>query len=312
MTPWPYPRVLAHRGGGALAPENTLAAIEVGHRRGFRAIEFDVMLSADGEPVLMHDETLDRTTDGRGPVAARRFAELERLDAGSWFAPEFAGEPVPHLAKVVELCGRRGIWMNAEIKPSSGADEATGRTVAAFLQDRDAGSALGQVGGRPAALLSSFSEPALAAARAVAPALPRGLLVGRVPPDWARRLADLQCVALHCDHRYLDPATVASVHRAGYWVFCYTVNDPNRLDVLAGWGVDAVCTDRRSHNVEMGIIDRITLFIGGGDDAEWLGIDDLVTPVRRLANFAHTDAAIDAGHTHSRDGGDGMIGAILG
>jgi glycerophosphoryl diester phosphodiesterase len=244
MTPWPYPRVLAHRGGGALAPENTLAAIEVGHRRGFRAIEFDVMLSADDEPVLMHDETLDRTTNGRGPLAARRFAELERLDAGSWFAPEFAGEPVPHLAQVVDLCGRHGIWMNAEIKPSSGADQATGRRVATFLRDHCADGAHGHDGAPPAALLSSFSEAALAAALAAAPGMPRGLLVGRVPGDWSRRLADLQCVALHCDHRYLDPATVDSVHRAGYWVFCYTVNDPARLNLLRRWGVDAVCTDR--------------------------------------------------------------------
>jgi glycerophosphoryl diester phosphodiesterase len=84
----------------------------------------------------------------------------------------------------------------------------------------------------------------LSAARDAAPGLPRGLLCERIPADWRARLARLQCVALHCDHRHLDAAKVAQVHDAGYWVFCYTVNDPQRLLELAGWGVDALCTDQ--------------------------------------------------------------------
>src|SRR6267154_2126125 len=104
MSPWPYPRVLAHRGGGAFAPENTIAAIRTGRERGFRGVEFDVTLSADDEPVLMHDPTLDRTTDASGPVAARSWAELARLDAGRWFSPGFAGEPIPRLSDALGYC----------------------------------------------------------------------------------------------------------------------------------------------------------------------------------------------------------------
>jgi glycerophosphoryl diester phosphodiesterase len=235
---WPYPRVLAHRGGGALAPENTMAAIRTGLAAGFRAVEFDVMLSADGEPVLIHDETLDRTTDGRGAVAARTVAELERLDAGSWYSARFAGERIPRLDRVADYCRAHGIWMNVEIKPSTGADAATGRTVALALERGVAGAS------GPLPLLSSFSEDALAAARQAAPGLPRGLLCERVAPDWQRRLQRLQCVSLHCDHRRLDAATVGRLRHAGYWVFCYTVDDPGRLLELARWGVDAVCTDQ--------------------------------------------------------------------
>jgi glycerophosphoryl diester phosphodiesterase len=238
MKPWPYPRVLAHRGGGAMAPENTIAAIRAGLAAGFHAVELDVMLSADGEPLLIHDETLERTTDGRGPVAARTAAELDRLDAGSWFSARFAGERIPRLGPVVGFCRANGIWMNVEIKPSAGAEQATGRAVALALDRLFAGAP------EPLPLLSSFSEDALAAALGAAPALPRGLLCERVPPDWERRLARLQCVSLHCDHRELDAATVGRIHRAGFWVFCYTVNDPKRLLELARWGVDSVCTDQ--------------------------------------------------------------------
>jgi glycerophosphoryl diester phosphodiesterase len=166
MKPWPYPRVLAHRGGGVLAPENTIAAIRVGLESGFRAIEFDVMLSADGEPMLIHDETLERTTSGRGPVAARSAAELETLDAGSWFSSRFAGERIPRLGQVVAFCRLHGIWMNAEIKPSQGADAMTGRTVAAAVErllavPPDSSAAAGDRAPLPApmplALLLSFS-----------------------------------------------------------------------------------------------------------------------------------------------------------
>ncbi|MCK6431084.1 MAG: glycerophosphodiester phosphodiesterase, partial [Burkholderiaceae bacterium] len=102
--PWPYPRVIAHRGGGALAPENTIAAIEVGRSLGFAAIEIDAMLARDEVPVLMHDPTVDRTTDGKGPVGALTAAELERLDAGGWFEARYRGERVPSLAAAIRHC----------------------------------------------------------------------------------------------------------------------------------------------------------------------------------------------------------------
>lgn len=250
FVPWPYPRVLAHRGGGTLAPENTIAGIEAGRRYGFRAIECDAMLAADGVPVLMHDSTLDRTTDGRGPVAARTSAELARLDAGRWRGPEFAGTPVPTLAEAIRHCRRHGIWMNIEIKPSGAeAEQDTGATVArvaagAYADCLRADGDRAQSVVVAAPLLSSFSERALAAARAAAPGLPRGLLVEAIPSDWQERLQASGAVALHCDHRRLTEAEARRVKSAGYWLFCYTVNDPQRVRDLFAWGVDALCTDR--------------------------------------------------------------------
>ena len=249
MAPWPYPRVLAHRGGGSFAPENTIAAIRVGHQRGFRAVEFDVMLCADGEPVLIHDATLDRTTDATGPVGERSWNELQRVDAGSWFSPDFSGERIPRLTDAIGFCRSHQVWINAEIKPGPGAEHRTGREVSRRIARgfADLLQPGGQPGGPPSPqlpLLSSFSTEALAAARDAEPGLPRGLLCQRIPDDWREQLRQLQCVALHCDHRYLDARSIGAVRDAGYWIFAYTVNERRRALQLANWGLDALCTDR--------------------------------------------------------------------
>jgi len=247
--PWPFARVLAHRGGGTLAPENTIAGIETGLQYGFRAIEFDAMLAADAVPVLIHDPTLERTTSGHGDVAAHTAAELGALDAGAWLAPRFAGTRVPQLTEAIAFCRRHDIWINIEIKPAPGHESATGthvaRVAAGAYADvvRPRGDRAETVEPR-APLLSSFSREALAAARAALPDLPRGFLVGPVPADWEDQLESLGCVALHCSHKHLTQALARTVKDAGYWLFCYTVNDPARARELFDWGVDAFCTDR--------------------------------------------------------------------
>ncbi len=247
--PWPYARVLAHRGGGKLAPENTLAAIRFGFELGFRAVEFDAMLAADDVPVLMHDDTLERTTGGRGDVAAHTAAQLAQLDAGRWLAPQFAGEPVPTLAAAIEFCRARAIWINVEIKPSPGAERRTGeivaRTTARLYADGVVrGGDRAEAVSPRAPLLSSFARDSLEAARMTAPDLPRGYLLDKVPANWQTELEALGCVSLHTSHRHLTREQARAVKDAGYWLFCYTVNDPERAREIFGWGVDALCTDR--------------------------------------------------------------------
>jgi glycerophosphoryl diester phosphodiesterase len=237
MARWPYPRVVAHRGGGTLAPENTLGGLRHGAGLGFRGVEFDVMLAGDGTPLLIHDETLERTTTGRGRVSATAYADIAKFDAGSWHSGQYRGETVPTFDAAARLCRELGVWANVEIKPAKGFEVATGRTVGQMTQ------ALWQDCTLPP-VISSFSVEALAAAKDAAPGLPRGLLVSRIPPDWKERMQDLGCVALHCNYRHLDAGQTAEIHAAGYAVLCWTVNDLAEAAKLFSWGVDCVVTDR--------------------------------------------------------------------
>lgn len=240
---WPYPRILAHRGGGTLAPENTLAGLRRGMQAGFRAIEFDVMLARDGVPVVLHDPELGRTVAGAGSVADVDARDLAARDAGSWFGPAFAGEPVPLFVEFAQYCKAHGVWMNIEIKPVPGHDAQTG-TVVARLAAALFADELGAGRVERAPLLSSFSETALEAARRAAPALPRGWLTASLPRDWERRARALDVIAIHTDHTRLTADQATAVKAAGFGLFCYTVNAPARVRELFGWGVDGLCTDR--------------------------------------------------------------------
>jgi glycerophosphoryl diester phosphodiesterase len=235
-TRWPYPRILAHRGGGTVAPENTLVGVRAAAGMGFAGVEIDVQLAACGTPILMHDATVDRTTDGYGTTSDLTADELRRLDAGIWFGNEYAGEHVPTLESAVTLCRATGLWMNVELKVEGDLALETGDVVA-----REMHRLWGDTS--PAPLLSSFSEEALAAALEAAPTLPRALLVERPPADWQARVADLKCRALGVDHRHLDAAFIAAAHAAGIAVAAYTVNDTGRAVTLFEWGLDAVITD---------------------------------------------------------------------
>lgn len=234
---WPYPRIVAHRGGGTLAPENTLAALRCGLAYGYRAVEFDVMLAQDGVPVVVHDVELGRTVAGSGAIPDYTAAQLAAMDAGSWFGPQFAGEGVPTFEAVVAYCKQHGIWMNIEIKPAPGFEAETGTEVAQRTRQHFAAGAL-------LPLLSSFSIEALVAAREAAPELARGWLVDALPQDWLAQARTLGVVAIHCDHQPLTVQQVQAIKAEGYWVFCYTVNTPARASELLGWGVDGFCTDR--------------------------------------------------------------------
>jgi glycerophosphoryl diester phosphodiesterase len=236
VTPWRYPRYAAHRGAGKLAPENTLAAMHVGYAHGYRMVEFDVKLSGDGVPFLLHDDTLDRTTTGCGRADALTWAELAKLDAGSWHSPEHAGEPLPTLAAVARWAIANGVACNIEIKPTPGRERETGAAVAI-----DALTLWGDAVLLP--LLSSFSETALSAARSAVPEVPRALLLDRVPHDWGERLSNLECIAIDVDYRALDEAQIADVHLEGYRVMTYTPNDPPVVESLLAWGVDCIITD---------------------------------------------------------------------
>jgi glycerophosphoryl diester phosphodiesterase len=233
---WPLPHVFAHRCGGALAPENTLAGLRLAAQMGCRAVEFDVMLSADASPWLIHDETLERTTNGVGRVCEAHDADLARLDAGFRHHRAFAGEPLPSLAAAASLCRELGLLANVEIKPAVGFEQLTGEVVAQQVLElwRDA----------PLPLVSSFSEVALTAARRVAPLLPIGCLWTSPPADWLARARVLRALTLHCAADALNDDLLAEARANAVPLLCFTVNDPGHAQALFERGVAAVFSDR--------------------------------------------------------------------
>ena len=233
---WPFPRIIAHRGGGSLAPENTLAAIRLGQSLGYTAHEFDVKLSLDDRALLLHDEKLDRTTNGTGRAADLPFEELHKLDAGAWHSQEYRGEPVPSFAEVAQQLLSKGTLADIEIKPTPGFDWRTGTRVALEAQQLWKSAAA-----KP--IFTSFSFEALIAAKEAVPEIPRGWLIGRfTDADW-KRLEDLEAVALVTHYKHFAPADVERVKTAGYRVMLYTINEADVAQRYLDAGVDAIVTD---------------------------------------------------------------------
>jgi glycerophosphoryl diester phosphodiesterase len=236
-TPWPYPRWIAHRGAGRLAPENTLAAFRLGAAHGWRMFECDAKLSADGVPFLMHDATLERTTSGHGIGGDLPWSALSQLDAGGWHSRACAGEPLATLENLARFCLANGYLLNIEIKPTPGTEHATGAAVAREAARLWQGAAVPP-------LLTSFQAESLRAARDVAPELPRGLLLDTLHDGWFDAANGLGCVAVVCNHALWDAATVARVQAAGLRTLSYTVNDEWAAQRLIDLGTDGIITDR--------------------------------------------------------------------
>ncbi len=229
--------VIAHRGASAAAPENTLAAIRLAAAEGARWIEVDVKLSRDGHCILMHDDLLRRTTNGRGEVAQYDLDELKRLDAGRWFGRRFAGEPIPTLEEAIALCIALDLDMNLEIKPCPGRQHETTVRIVETLRAHWPAA-------RPWPLLSSFALASLEQARLDAPEMPRGLLVGRPTRRALDMLDRLDCATLHCEGNRASKDLSRTLERAGRPLLCYTVNDPVRARWLLQAGVASIITDR--------------------------------------------------------------------
>ena len=234
---WPYPRWVAHRGAGKLAPENTLAAFRLGAQHGYRMFECDVKLSADDVPFLMHDATLDRTTTGKGIGGQHKWNDLSQLDAGSWHSRAHAGEPLPSFENIARYCLRNGYFLNIEIKPTPGTERHTGEVVARHAARLWQGAAVPP-------LLTSFDPEALEGAQAVQPDLPRGLLLDKLWKGWLENALTLGCEAIVCNHALWDTSTVTQAKSAGFRTLSYTVNDEWAAQRLIDLGTDGIITDR--------------------------------------------------------------------
>lgn len=230
------PRIIGHRGARSSAPENTLVSIRQAHKEGASWVEFDVKLTADGHAVLIHDETLDRTTNGRGALARTTLADLKTLDAGGKFGAQFAGERVPTLEEALALMAGLAMGFNLEIKPCQGRERETAEVAVRVVREYWPRHL-------PVPIFSSFRAESLRAARAAGEEFPRGYLVERLPADWAREAAELGCSFVHPGQRWLGRNQADSVKQAGYPMLVWTVNEVARGRELLEWGADALITD---------------------------------------------------------------------
>ncbi|MDQ0369215.1 glycerophosphodiester phosphodiesterase [Catenuloplanes indicus] len=229
------PLIIAHRGYSAVAPENTIAALVAGVRAGADLLEIDVHVAADGVPVVIHDYTLERTTDGGGRVAEHTSAQLAALDAGSWRAPEFRGEPVPVLSQVLDLVAKERTGLLLEVKPFQ--TRAQTAAVIAEITARDLA---------PRVLLQSFDENVLRDARDLAPATLRlGLLRESLDADPVAAARALGCVAYNpgVDALLTAPAVATTLLAAGLRVMVWTTDDETQWRALTELGVTGIITN---------------------------------------------------------------------
>ncbi|KTD57410.1 glycerophosphodiester phosphodiesterase [Legionella shakespearei] len=229
-------KVIGHRGASAYAPENTLAAFDKAFSLGCRVIEFDVMCTADGEPFIIHDDSLKRTTNGKGEVGQVDAAYLQSLDAGSWFSRQFKGEKIPHFKEALKWLSFSDMQANIEIKPYPGTVEQTTVAVLSHIHRY-------WPQGKELPLVSSFELEALLLCRSIAPEMPLGLLLHEWDNNWLQKAKQLECYSVHFNRKILTAERVKEVKAQGYFVCSYTVNRKRLANKLLSWGVDAVFSD---------------------------------------------------------------------
>lgn len=235
------PRAIGHRGLAARAPENTLAGMRCAQAHHFAWVEFDVQLSHDGVPIVLHDATLERTTSGSGLARRHTLRELRNFDAGSWFGAEFQGERIPTLCEVLALCETLRLGANVEIKtdPDENAAQIE-RLVAASLAEIESYRA------KLPLLVSSMDERVTELCANQAPHIPRGYLTDRVPRDLGpllRRMDEWGCVSFHCPVSDVSRELLATIHASHRPLLAFTLKKPEDAAPLFALGVDSVFSD---------------------------------------------------------------------
>ena len=216
------PKVIGHRGAAAYAPENTLVSFQEARRRGATWVEIDVKLTADGVPIVMHDESLKRTTG-----VDRLVAETPRTDLPA---------EVPTFEQAIACFAELGLGCNVEIKPCPGREQETARVTVETLR-RSWPAQL------PPPLLSSFKDAALATARDAAPEFARAILLDEIKDDWRQRAQAVGAAGVNTSGKRLTAVQAVAIRKAGYALSVYTINDGDVARALVGMGVDCVITD---------------------------------------------------------------------
>lgn len=231
------PRIIGMKGACGYAPENTLESIKAAAEIGCQWVELDVKLTKDSVPVIFHDETLERCTNGSGNMADMLFKDLQSLEAGSWYADSFAGVIIPTLEEAIDVILEHDLGLNLEIKPCPGREVETAEAAMdALSRIWDDGEKL---------LISSFQHVSLETCLEIAPEWKRGLLMDEVLKNWQELAEHLQVTTINFDGNKdeFNRELIELFMDAGYGTLAYTINDPVRAKTLYSWGVDGVFSD---------------------------------------------------------------------
>lgn len=226
--------VIAHRGASGHAPENTAAAITKAAELKATWVEVDITISADGTAVVFHDNDVNRCTDGRGLIVKKTLQEIQQLDAGTWYSPFYAHEPILTLAELLKLCDKLALNINIEIKPTIGYEEDTVDAIKQVLAEHDFTQNL---------LFSSFNERALRLAASILPHIPRALNSEAIPKNWRQRVTECLAIGLHFAADFADEILIKDILTSETKLACYTVNDIETARYLWNLGVSSVFTD---------------------------------------------------------------------
>ncbi|AJR05787.1 glycerophosphoryl diester phosphodiesterase [Photobacterium gaetbulicola] len=228
--------ITGHRGAAALAPENTIASINKAAEAGVKWVEIDTQLSADGIPVVIHDETVNRCTDGKGRIADLTLAQLKRLDAGSWFHPSYANERIPTLVEALDACLSLGLTLNLELKVHHDEQiEPLVNSVVALIREK--GYPIDKL------LFSSFQKKALELCQQLMPEVRRGFICEVWNNFSLSSIQACQAYSVHIDHHILTPAIARNIKNAGYVLKIWTLNNADKAQYFFDMGVDSIITD---------------------------------------------------------------------
>lgn len=227
------PKLIAHRGASLSAPENTLASLIKAKEMGAKWVEFDVRLTHDKKAIIMHDDTLDRTTNGEGLIADFDFSEIKDLDAGSWFDRKYRGESIPTLSQYLQVAAKLSLGINVELKATESQAQSLVSCVLKTLKQYWPEHL-------PTPLISSGSQACLVALKHYYSSYFYGYILSEWSDDWKKIMKTLSCISLHVDYQYLNIERVAAIKICDKKVLAYTVDEEPIAQSLFDMGVDAI------------------------------------------------------------------------
>lgn len=230
------PNLIAHRGLSHLAPENTLAAFEAAAKLKLKWLEFDVMLTKDHHPIIIHDETLNRTTSGKGYVSETLWKQVQKFDAGAWFHKQFREERVPSLEEVLYCMKENNLHAVLEIKPTPGTDVMTTEKIIETIE-RHWKEGLKKI------IFASFSLASLIRVRSLLPKQAIGIAFHTWDQDCLELAKALECFSIHLNYKLLTPKRMKQLKQSNCQILAYTVNNASLARKLKEMGVDGFFSD---------------------------------------------------------------------